>query len=135
MKLIKGKIYKVKSTHKIHRNRLGRFEYFGSKAILSDPASRTALFAVNFDDLEEPEAKTLSCTQKEVSMIEGHDGPVTVGWIRRMLASLPDDKVVQFSTLCFNRDKVPEIIEHCFIGGGYDGTPIIFDLCEKVEKC
>ena len=65
-------------------------------------------------------------------MVEGAQTPVTVGWIKKQLACFPDDKLVQFTTLCFDPGTIPETIDHCFIGGGYRDNPVSFDLCDKV---
>jgi hypothetical protein len=29
---------------------------------------------------------------------------------------------------------VPEIIQHCFVGGGYDNSPVSIDLCDDPKE-
>lgn len=64
-------------------------------------------------------------------IIEGANTSVTVGWLKRQLWAFPDDKVVEFSTVCFNPGEIPEIIKNVFIScrDVNDDSPVIFDLC------
>jgi len=59
--------YKVRSDHKFHSNRIGKFEFIGGPQhniiVLSNPQDLRELFAVNVDDVDIfvlPPAKNLT---------------------------------------------------------------------------